>query len=296
MDFGGIFIACPAIAFALMIALGTGGVLERLQGWVDAHPRRIVLAPVGLWVLYLIYAVGVGVASGRAAAVMAVYLAVPFLAFWPVRNRPLRIWIEPFVILWSWLPIELGVIRSVLIRRQGLDIHYAFAQLLAIDAGILAFIVWNRVPNVGYRFKWNRTIVITGLVSFAAFAVIGIPLAFAIHFVGYAFTTDKLLSSPALFIGIFLFTALPEEFLFRGLMQNWITRVTKRPALGLVIASIIFGASHLNNGSPIPNYRYFLLASIAGVFYGWAWQRTGSLMASSLVHALVDTCWSVFFR
>jgi len=64
----------------------------------------------------------------------------------------------------------------------------------------------------------------------------------------------------------------------------------------LIVAAVIFGAAHLNNGPPIPNYRYFLMAGIAGVFYGRAWRSTGSLMASSLTHALVDTFWSMFFR
>jgi membrane protease YdiL (CAAX protease family) len=61
-------------------------------------------------------------------------------------------------------------------------------------------------------------------------------------------------------------------------------------------ASVILVASHLNNGPPIPNYKYFLMASIAGLFYGRAWRNTGSLMASSMTHALVDTFWSVVFR
>jgi membrane protease YdiL (CAAX protease family) len=84
--------------------------------------------------------------------------------------------------------------------------------------------------------------------------------------------------------------------LFRGLIQNWIQRVTKSPLWSLTVASLIFGASHLNNGPPVPNYRYFLLATIAGGFYGRAWRRTRSLMSSTLTHALVDTLWSVFFR
>jgi len=64
----------------------------------------------------------------------------------------------------------------------------------------------------------------------------------------------------------------------------------------LITASVIFGASHLNNGPPIPNYKYFVMASIAGLFYGSAWQQTRSLMASSITHALVDTFWSLIFR
>jgi CAAX protease family protein len=106
----------------------------------------------------------------------------------------------------------------------------------------------------------------------------------------------KLYSAVPVFAGIFLFTALPEEFLFRGLIQNWIERMRGRGVMSLLIASLIFGASHLNNGPPIPNYRYFVMATIAGIFYGRAWRTTGSLMASSLTHALVDTIWSVVFR
>src|SRR3989449_11643561 len=94
----------------------------------------------------------------------------------------------------------------------------------------------------------------------------------------YSFATSKLYAAPVLFVGIFLFTALPEEFLFRGLIQNWLQRTVRSGAISLAIASLIFGASHLNNGSPIPNYRYFLMATIAGMFYGRAWRNTGSLM------------------
>jgi membrane protease YdiL (CAAX protease family) len=129
-----------------------------------------------------------------------------------------------------------------------------------------------------------------------AFAAIAIPLGLAIGFITFSFGWTKLAIAPLQFIGIFLFTALPEEFLFRGLFQNWLQRATGGSTTSLLIASIIFGASHLNNGPPIPNYRYFLLATIAGIFYGRAWQNTGSLMASGLTHALVDTFWSMLFR
>jgi membrane protease YdiL (CAAX protease family) len=237
-----------------------------------------------------------GIADARGEIVMAVYLAVPFLAFAPFRNRAVRLWIEPAIILWVWLPLELGIVRSVLITRQGADLHYAFAQLLAIDGGIVAFAVWNRTPDIGFRFQWDRTITIVGMVHFLAFAIIAIPLGIAIDFTHYSFRISKLAPAPAVLAGIFFFTALPEEFLFRGLIQNWLQRTTKKPAASLLIAAVIFGASHLNNGPPIPNYRYFLLATIAGMFYGKAWTRTGSLMSSSFTHALVDTCWSVFFR
>jgi membrane protease YdiL (CAAX protease family) len=279
-----------------MLLLGSDDTLESVQKWIDRQPSRVSMTPAGLWTLYIVYAIGMGIADVRGATVMAVYLSVPFLAFAPFRHGPLKHWIEPLVILWIWLPLEFGIVRSVLITKQGADLHYAFAQLLAIDGGIVAFALWNRTPEIGFRFEWDRVIATEGLLQFLMFAVIAIPLGLAIDFIHYSFRLSKLAPAPAVLAGIFFFTALPEEFLFRGLIQNWIQRTTKKPVASLAIAAVIFGASHLNNGPPIPNYRYFLLATIAGIFYGRAWGRTGSLISSSLTHALVDTCWSVFFR
>jgi CAAX protease family protein len=286
-----LLILCPGAAFTAMLCLGSDRVLERLQFWIHDNPSRVIIIPASLWLFYLLYATGMGILESRAALAMAIYLTIPFLAFGLSRN------LEPLVILWLWLPLELGIIRNLLItHRTGPDAHYVFAQLLAFDAGILAFAVWNTTPAIGYRFEISRKITSTGVIQFLLFAAIAIPLGLAIGFIRYTFTTSKLYPAPLSFLGIFFFTALPEEFLFRGLIQNWIERTTKNQAFSLIAAALIFGASHLNNGPPLPNYKYFLMASVAGIFYGRAWRSTGSLMSSSLTHALVDTIWSVLFR
>jgi membrane protease YdiL (CAAX protease family) len=282
----------PGTAFTLMLLLGSGTVLERGRKAVSAHPYLIVLAPLGLWGLYYLYASGMGTATAERAGVMALYLTVPFVILRSGSSK----WTDPVAILWMWLPLELGLMRRVLIAGAGADLHYAFAQLLAIDAGIIAFAIWHGTPDIGYRYEWSASIAATGFLSFLIYSAIAIPLGFEIGFIHYTFQTSKLLTAPGLFAVIFFATAIPEEFLFRGLIQNWLERITSSRILGLVIASIVFGAAHLNNGPPVPNYKYFLMASIAGIFYGWAWQRTRSLIASGLVHALVDTLWSVYFR
>ena len=290
-------VVCPGAAFTMMLLLGSDRVLERLQEWIEAWPPRLIAAPAALWLSYVIYSVGMGIASIHATATMAVYLGWPFLALSLPRKAVTRLWVEPLVILSIWLPLEFGIIRKVLITATpDADFHYAFAQLLAIDTAIMAFAVWSRTPHIGYRFEWDRGIFLTGIANFLVFALIAIPLGLAIHFLQYSFSLPKLYPAPLAFAGIFLFTALPEEFLFRGLIQNWMERVTDSRKISLIAGAVIFGASHLNNGPPIPNYKYFLMAGIAGVFYGRAWRNTGSLMASSLTHALVDTFWSVFFR
>lgn len=96
-------------------------------------------------------------------------------------------------------------------------------------------------------------------------------------------------------LGIFIFIGIPEELLFRGIIQNLLEKAIGRPALALGVASLIFGAAHLNNG-PSPDWRYFLLATLAGLVYGRAYAKTRNLMAPALLHTLVDVAWRGFFR
>jgi membrane protease YdiL (CAAX protease family) len=64
--------------------------------------------------------------------------------------------------------------------------------------------------------------------------------------------------------------------------------------VGQLLASMAFGFSHVLL-APAPNWRYVLLACIAGWSYGAAFRWSGSLMAPSLTHALVDTAWRTWF-
>ena len=159
-----VLVGCPGLAFLAMLLLGSDGVLERLERWIDEWPWRIIAVPVGLWLLYLAYAAGVSQAAIKAGSAMAAYFGLPFVVMWPSRKTQSRGWLEPLVILWIWLPLEFGIIRRILIAgAPGADLHYAFAQLLAIDTGIIAFAVWNRTPNIaspGLRGAINGCVIV----------------------------------------------------------------------------------------------------------------------------------------
>lgn len=95
-------------------------------------------------------------------------------------------------------------------------------------------------------------------------------------------------------LAIFFLIALPEEILFRGTIHRYLERVLRwAPRFTLILSSIIFGASHLNN-PPNVGY-YFILASIAGWFYGRTYLRTGKIVPAALVHLMVDWIWGVLF-
>jgi membrane protease YdiL (CAAX protease family) len=91
-------------------------------------------------------------------------------------------------------------------------------------------------------------------------------------------------------------TALPEEILFRALIQNWLMQKFGGTDRVLFVAALIFGVSHLNNSpGPLPNWRYAILATIAGYAYGKVFQRASSVVSSATLHAMVNTVRHVCF-
>ncbi|HSB14272.1 MAG TPA: CPBP family intramembrane glutamic endopeptidase, partial [Bryobacteraceae bacterium] len=95
---------------------------------------------------------------------------------------------------------------------------------------------------------------------------------------------------------IFVGTALPEEILFRSLVQNWMMLRFGDNIRTLLAASFLFGCAHLDNGpQPLPNWRYMILATIAGIAYGKVFQRSSTVLSSSGLHTLVNWTKHSFF-
>lgn len=88
----------------------------------------------------------------------------------------------------------------------------------------------------------------------------------------------------------------PEELLFRSLIQNRLMQRFGESNRTLVPAALIFGVAHLNNGpQPLPNWRYMILATIAGLLCGKVFQKSSSILSSALLHALGNTVRRFFF-
>jgi len=91
-----------------------------------------------------------------------------------------------------------------------------------------------------------------------------------------------------------LFTCVTEEGLFRGFLQTilcqWFAEVKHGQSIALTITAIIFGLAHYAGG-----IRYIFLASIAGLFYGYAYLKTKRIEASIFVHFTLNTLHFIFF-
>jgi membrane protease YdiL (CAAX protease family) len=218
------------------------------------------------------------------ALFVVAYICAPLLLL-----RVHRFWGVPAAVLALWIPVEAGLLVRLGIRPLAV-------AAIAVGAGLLAF--RSRPDVLDLRAAFNVFNIETRMaaLNFLIFAAIAIPLGLTLGFIRPAFDASEISGIPSMAAFIFLSNALPEEILFRGLIQNWIEKRTRLRTGSLAIASLIFGASHLNNGPTVPNYDYMLMASIAGVFYGLAWRSRKNVLTSSITHTLVNTGWNVFFR
>ena len=111
-----------------------------------------------------------------------------------------------------------------------------------------------------------------GLFALAAYTpiavVLGLWLGF-LHFHALMPSVWRVLLGVAV---SFFFIAVPEELFFRGWMQNLLERRVG-PTRALLITSTLFGLSHFNKRAAFFNWRYVLLAALAGIFYGLAWRQ-----------------------
>ncbi|BBO31702.1 CPBP family intramembrane glutamic endopeptidase [Lacipirellula parvula] len=78
-----------------------------------------------------------------------------------------------------------------------------------------------------------------------------------------------------------LAAGLGEELLFRGALQPLAARWWG-PAIGLVVASLLFGAVHA------ASVTYFVLATGVGAYLGWLAQASEELVTPIVVHAVYD--------
>ncbi len=300
LGFGGrrfaVALAVGMIFLAVEIFPMARGVIERISALLGA--RATLLAPLLPLAGYLVYAAGSGVLSWPRAALAVAYTLLPALLLMGVDRSPAAQpssprWQDYLAVAAVWLPVELHWLNNLFPYPPPL--RHVLTILLALNTGIAAFVFLRRMEGIGYAVKWSRqTITIVGL-NLAMFGILAIPLGLRLHFLLFAPSLSRLHSLPIDALGILVFTAWPEEFLFRGLIQNMLSKTLGRPWRGLLAASIIFGCAHLNNGV-FPNWRYAILATIAGIFYGRAWRSSRSLFPAALVHAIVDITWHILFR
>jgi uncharacterized protein len=170
-----------------------------------------------------------------------------------------------------------------------------FNKMLLVDAGIYGFLAIRRLEGVGFDLRLRLADLRIGgreLVFYTPIAIaLGLLLGF-LHLHAYIPTVPHVVLG---WVFTFFFIAVPEELFFRGWMQNLLEqRLGQRWAL--LTTAVLFGLSHFNKRAVHFNWRYVVLAALAGIFYGRAWRQERRVGASAITHASVDTLWSLWLR
>ena len=178
-----------------------------------------------------------------------------------------------------------------------------FNKILLLDAGIYAFFFIRQLDNVGFDLRLRLRDIAIGLREFIFYVPIAIVLGMALGFLHFHPVWPRLLQAVGAFFFTFFFIAVPEELFFRGWLQNLLEKSFERYSdrriarnYALILTAILFGLSHFNKRALHFNWRYVLLAAIAGIFYGRAWRQDRRIGSSAITHSSVDTLWSLWLR
>ena len=167
-----------------------------------------------------------------------------------------------------------------------------YSMYLNFDKGAVGFLI---AYFVGYKAQsmrdWKNTTK-TALLCIAPCAALLMSVALLIRFVRF---DPKLPSQTGIWMfSNILFTAVPEEMFFRYYIQKNIFKIVapKRSWIAIVIASIIFGIfpSHLKAG-----VAFVALATIAGIFYGYAYLKSNRIEAAIITHSAVNATHFLLF-
>lgn len=227
--------------------------------------------------------------------IFVAYLLIPTGCIYLAEKLKLPVgWPDLFVASLFWLPFDFRLVT----KNWGTQYSFGFTAMSALILAIYSFTILRRLEETKINFHVGLQDIKRVITYFSLLAAIVIPLGFIMEFLHLGLDTKNFF---LIAIAVFLLTALPEEFLFRGVIQNAFQRIITNQQLALIITSIIFGFAHLNNkgGKFWPpadwNWKYILMATIAGYAYGLLFMKSRSIWPSVGLHGSVDIIWHTFF-
>ena len=283
-------IAALAVSLAPLFVFGfAGDAIVRACEKLPPFARLILPALFGIP-----YALVAGVSAGGQWLVL--YFTLPILIAILLRRAERA---DPQQ-QGNWRDLAILLILGLAVDLRWLDSawpsHLAvIGKLMLLDSGLYGFLVIRQLRNVGFDLLVTKDDILTGVRELVFYAPIALGLGLALGFLHLHATLPRP-GTAALTAGVtFFLIALPEEIYFRGWIQNLLERRIGRMG-SLLVTSAVFGLSHFNKRAVTFNWRYVLLATIAGFFYGRAWQRRHRVAASAITHASVDTMWALWLR
>ena len=294
---GGAFLRSTPTLLAILTAyfgLADERRIAVLRRWCGESWWRRLLPIQALAAVYPLYALPLGCFSAGDFARFILYVNLPAWALGIGGGKRPAAWRDFAAVAALWLPIELdwlGPLWRWPPGQRGNILHGLVGTVLAA----YLFSVVRPLAGLEFRLSLRGKDLRPALAGVAAFALPALAFGWGTGFLGLRDGAPPVAASLLRILGLYFATGIPEELLFRGLIQNLLSRWTGRSGWSVILAGMIFGLAHLNQG-PHADWRLFVLASGAGWMYGWVYRAAGSLPAPALAHTLVAAAWLILLR
>ncbi len=277
--------------------------------YIVQQNRRALMALVALVpTLYVSYSYTVDAFTWSGLITAILFVAVPTVAFLQNQRARYPTLIDGVAVLYLWLSVTFHLVPNVQLPQRGGQIGFFTYSAMPLLLLLLAARGWS---GLGFTWflRWSDLRVTLLITSLLLSLLTPIVLAMYPTRPAVMPTTLELLTRAVM---IYFFVALPQEILFRGVVQKGIERTAeralhrstrpgdRRPSswlphprwLSLLLAAMLCAA--VQPLAPMLLGGRFLLAFLTSLGYGYVYQYTGKVTASAVVHMLVLWCWSVF--
>ncbi|CDG82280.1 CPBP family intramembrane glutamic endopeptidase [Janthinobacterium agaricidamnosum] len=160
-----------------------------------------------------------------------------------------------------------------------------FTQYLNFDKGLTGLVLLALFCARAHNWQEFAQAIKRAVPVMAVTLVAVVGTALAIGFVKPDFKLPDI-TLQFLLVNLLL-TCVAEEAFFRGLLQERIAAFLKHTTTGetvaLLVASVLFGLTHAAGG-----WRVILLATMAGLGYGFAYRYTKRIEAAIATHFIVN--------
>jgi len=290
---------CLALLLGAIFALLSARIQEALRSALHRRPALLFLAPPLLTGVFALASVVAGEWNTELVFIVLVYTILPAMCAYGAGAGPATRpgTLDFAAILLLWMPLEFPAGAAHLIAKHAQGFLHSVAYGIAILLGLVLFLGFRAFPGMKFNPPRERRDLLLALAGYAITAPVLMLIGIWIGFIPPPHLPTASAGKMAMAVGIiFAATALPEEILFRAMIQNLMMLRFGAGTLTLIAASLIFGAAHLDNGpQPLPNWRYFILATIAGFAYGKVFERSRTVLSSTLFHCMVDWTKHFFF-
>jgi membrane protease YdiL (CAAX protease family) len=252
-----------------------------------------------VWIAALVAAVAAAYVTDSLHGLAALWIAISAVLAWAYASAPSRI-----------ARVALGIVFALYSLAMGLALLPGFDRVVLVDHVVLSPGAAPYDIAAGFP-KVVTGIFILGLVNPAllsrrgigavlmraapVFAATVLVVMIAACSMGYTALAPKWTTLFLLWAPInLLFTCLSEEAFFRGFVQYELARAGSQSDAAqigaLAVGAVLFGLVHFGGGA-----SHVMVATLAGLGYGWAFMRTRRIEASMAVHFGVNATHFLLF-